>query len=95
MAEESKTKSDDASSINPEELIEDVSKNIELLKKYVGYNAIKPKKPKKERKPKSEEEKSKRIPKYAYLKHNTIYLNKVNDSEKINLKDYLFQYIFN
>jgi len=70
--------------VNPIELIDDVSKNLEILKKLVGV------KPKKEKK-KSGKPKTEKLPKWIWLKDGVMYKSKQENGNKMELKPYLLQ----
>lgn len=70
--------------VDPVQLIDDVSKNLNILKQLVG---LKPKK-KKEKK-ESDKPKSEKLPKWVYLKEGYLYKSKVEGSEKKELKKYI------
>jgi hypothetical protein len=82
--EDKKTVENDVNAI---EIIEDVSKNLEILKKIVGLT--KQKKPKKEKVEGAE--KPLKLPKWVYLKDGYLYKTKVEGADKKELKKYILE----
>lgn len=74
-------------------LIDDVSKNLETLKKLVGLKKSKVvKKPKKtDGETSDEKSKSEKLPKYVYMKEGVWYRKNVHESVKTNLKKYILE----
>jgi len=71
-------------------LIDDVSKNLETLKKLVGIKKKTIKK-KKEQSEQEKKEKSEKLPKYVYMKEGIWYKKNVHESIKTNLKKYILE----
>ena len=74
--------------INPITLIDDVSKNLEILKKIV-IPTPKIKKEKKEKDPNAVH--IEKLPKYVYEKEGFFYKAKIEGGEKIELKKYILE----